>query len=339
MEKEKKVVEATTTEKEGSKFGWGVLGFFFPLVGLILFLVWLKDKKKAAKAAGIGALIGFILNVIVTVLAFTGVISIFTLSGEPVIDVKTNTNTVEKKKDDKTTKKEEVKKEETKKDENKTDSKTEPTSNPCDVKAQARDGSKWNISYSYELSSCETTNIVDDNNNVLFKYVKGNLDANNKVITNNGVELGTPNKEFWKLNDSIVLYSTWCSPGYCYVYVYNTKDNTGFRVDSSIENEIMSPYISGIDSFRDKELVVKFKLNEAAGMESYQNDPRYKVYSGVRTCDIKDIDAALELYKVDDFPIEKSYTFYNVNGSISSSDPRIFTLKSIKQYFNQTCNR
>ena len=98
MEKEKKVVEATTTEKEGSKFGWGVLGFFFPLVGLILFLVWLKDKKKAAKAAGIGALIGFLVNVLLTTLSFMGVISIFTLSGEPVIDVKTNTNTVEKKK-------------------------------------------------------------------------------------------------------------------------------------------------------------------------------------------------------------------------------------------------
>ena len=334
MEKEKKVVE-----KEGSKFGWGVLGFFFPLVGLILFLVWLKDKKKAAKAAGIGALIGFVLNVLVTVLAFTGVISIFTLAGEPVIDVKTNTNKVEKKKDDKTTKKEEVKKEETKKDENKTDSKTEPTSNPCDVRAQARDGSEWNISYSYGLSSCDTTNIVDDNNNVLFKYVKGNYDIENKIITNNGVELEAPNKEYWKLNNSLVFYSKMCSPGYCYVYVYNTSDNTGFKIDSSIENEIMAPYISGIDSFRNKELVVKFKLNEAAGMESYQNDPRYKVYRGVKTCDIKDIDAALELYKVDDFPIEKSYTFYNVNGSISSSDPRISTSNSIKQYFKQTCNR
>ena len=103
MEKEKKVVEANTTEKEGSKFGWGVLGFFFPLVGLILFLVWLKDKKKAAKAAGIGALIGFLVNVLLTTLSFMGVISIFTLSGEPVIDVKNKTKTVEKKKDDKDT--------------------------------------------------------------------------------------------------------------------------------------------------------------------------------------------------------------------------------------------
>mgnify|MGYP000192381050 CR=1 FL=1 len=37
------------TESEESKFGWGVLGFFFPIVGLILFLVWKSDKKKLLK--------------------------------------------------------------------------------------------------------------------------------------------------------------------------------------------------------------------------------------------------------------------------------------------------
>lgn len=63
-------VQTTTvvTPKEGSNFGWGVLGFFIPLAGFILFLVWLKDKKKAAKAAGLGALIGFILGLILSTL-------------------------------------------------------------------------------------------------------------------------------------------------------------------------------------------------------------------------------------------------------------------------------
>lgn len=45
------------TSKDGSNFGWGVLGFFFPIVGFILFCVWNKDKHSAAKASGIGALI------------------------------------------------------------------------------------------------------------------------------------------------------------------------------------------------------------------------------------------------------------------------------------------
>ena len=34
-------------KKSGSSFGWGVLGFFFPIVGLILFLA-LKNKNKGA---------------------------------------------------------------------------------------------------------------------------------------------------------------------------------------------------------------------------------------------------------------------------------------------------
>lgn len=38
--------------------GWGILGFFIPLVGLILWLVWKDTKPKNAKSAGIGALIG-----------------------------------------------------------------------------------------------------------------------------------------------------------------------------------------------------------------------------------------------------------------------------------------
>ncbi len=45
-------------------FWWAVLGFFIPLVGLILFLVWRNDKPLSAKRAGIGALVGVIVNVV-----------------------------------------------------------------------------------------------------------------------------------------------------------------------------------------------------------------------------------------------------------------------------------
>ena len=54
-------------ETEGSKFGWGVLGFFFPIIGLVLFLTWKKDRPKSSKAAGIGALISVILNLVLTI--------------------------------------------------------------------------------------------------------------------------------------------------------------------------------------------------------------------------------------------------------------------------------
>ena len=45
-------------------FGWGLLGFCIPLVGLILYLVWKDTKPLTAKAAGKGALIAVIIGVI-----------------------------------------------------------------------------------------------------------------------------------------------------------------------------------------------------------------------------------------------------------------------------------
>lgn len=62
-EKKVEIKEEIKTEDEGS-IGWGFLGFFFPLIGLILFLVWLNTKKKSSRAAGIGALIGFVVSII-----------------------------------------------------------------------------------------------------------------------------------------------------------------------------------------------------------------------------------------------------------------------------------
>ncbi len=51
-------------------FGWGLLGFCIPIVGLILYLVWKGDKPKTAKAAGMGALISVIIGVVLYVLMF-----------------------------------------------------------------------------------------------------------------------------------------------------------------------------------------------------------------------------------------------------------------------------
>lgn len=51
--------------EDGSSFGWATLGFFFPLVGLILFLVWKNTLPLRSKSCGIGALIGFIVGVVI----------------------------------------------------------------------------------------------------------------------------------------------------------------------------------------------------------------------------------------------------------------------------------
>ena len=49
---------------DGKSFGLALLGFFVPLVGLILYLIWKDDTPLRAKSAGKGALAGAILGVI-----------------------------------------------------------------------------------------------------------------------------------------------------------------------------------------------------------------------------------------------------------------------------------
>ncbi|MEG2274476.1 MAG: zinc ribbon domain-containing protein [Clostridia bacterium] len=51
-----------------STVGWGFLGFFIPLAGLILFCIWQKDFPKRAKSAGIGALVSVILWIVLGVI-------------------------------------------------------------------------------------------------------------------------------------------------------------------------------------------------------------------------------------------------------------------------------
>lgn len=53
-----------TVKNDSSAFGFGVLGFFVPVAGLILWLIWKDERPKRAKALGIGALVGVIVNVV-----------------------------------------------------------------------------------------------------------------------------------------------------------------------------------------------------------------------------------------------------------------------------------
>ena len=74
--------DRTKVEEENSTLGYAVLGFVMPLVGLVLYLIWLEEKPKASRSAGMGALlsvifafIGFILVIlIISVLMASGVI-------------------------------------------------------------------------------------------------------------------------------------------------------------------------------------------------------------------------------------------------------------------------
>ncbi len=53
---------------DNSSFGFAIIGFFIPIVGLILFLIYEGKKPKRAKSAGKGALIGFITRIVLSII-------------------------------------------------------------------------------------------------------------------------------------------------------------------------------------------------------------------------------------------------------------------------------
>ena len=80
LPKEQNIVSAdeqnianSNNNSDKSSMGFSILGFFIPLVGLILWLVWKKEFPLKAKSCGIGALIGFIFQVVAQVI-FVGIV-------------------------------------------------------------------------------------------------------------------------------------------------------------------------------------------------------------------------------------------------------------------------
>ncbi len=69
-------VSQITPVPDNGGFGYGMLGCCIPMIGLILFLVWKDDKPKTAKSAGIGALVGAILNILFFVVWYGIIIAI-----------------------------------------------------------------------------------------------------------------------------------------------------------------------------------------------------------------------------------------------------------------------
>lgn len=54
--------------QDAPNIGLAILGFFFPLIGLILYLVFKDNTPLKAKSAGKGALIGVIVSAVIGVI-------------------------------------------------------------------------------------------------------------------------------------------------------------------------------------------------------------------------------------------------------------------------------
>lgn len=61
-------VSRTADVADAPNMGYAVLGFFIPLVGLILYLVNKEKSPLKAKSAGKGALIGFCVGIVVSII-------------------------------------------------------------------------------------------------------------------------------------------------------------------------------------------------------------------------------------------------------------------------------
>ena len=60
---------------DSGSFGWFILGFFFTLVGFILWLVWMNEKPKTAKMCGLGALVSVIVSVLIVPIVVIAVLA------------------------------------------------------------------------------------------------------------------------------------------------------------------------------------------------------------------------------------------------------------------------
>ena len=81
----------TVAENDSSSFGFALLGFLIPLVGLILYFVYDDKRPKRAKSVGKGALVGVITQVVLAVAVFVASI-VFTVSVfDAAIDESTDT--------------------------------------------------------------------------------------------------------------------------------------------------------------------------------------------------------------------------------------------------------
>lgn len=54
--------------EDSLSLGFAIFGFFIPIVGLILFLIYEEKKPKRAKSAVKGALIGFITEIVLAII-------------------------------------------------------------------------------------------------------------------------------------------------------------------------------------------------------------------------------------------------------------------------------
>ena len=312
MEENQNVVTTPTVEKEGSKFGWGVLGFFIPLVGLILFLVWKNDKKKAAKASGIGALIGFGVGLITSALVFFGIISIFSLDKGAVGE---KNITIQKAKD--------------------------KTNN------FAISDSEYVMDWSHDFITSEVAkyNAVDSTGRKLFQiehifiYNKTKSVMSYKIITNKNEEIKFDDYyehlnsynyyNFYYKNDIVIFNVGNNNTGY---YFYDLKQNELYKVFTDDDTAYNGLMISDI-SMTDDDITFKVEFNSEDAF-SYTKKSIYDKLIKGEYSSIDDLYKDLKIYKLEDFIVSETIKYHKDSNSYSSDTE----VKKITDLYNEKYN-
>ena len=333
MEENTNVVNTSTTqEKEGSKFGWGVLGFFIPLVGLILFLVWMKDKKKASKAAGIGALIGFIFSIISTVLLITffgAILGIGLFEYDNYNDNYNKTPIVE---------------ENTKNEEDDVDE----IKDSCNLKPEKESKYEYKVSLDGKCNEY----IIKDNNKELFKIntnIKDYGTSYQLIINGDSIDIyGLNNNrydvnekkmvfsdidfEYYMINDLLIFDLKYSDPSSRNVYIYDLKNNNYIKIDKDLGNNDLPKVVRDVNIDERENIIVTVGLQSSSGFEGMRDDPRVQILMKVIHKEAFDIDAELSNFGIGDFPYEQGYYYRDA----SSSKPYdVKVTKTIKEYYNE----
>ena len=70
---------------DSGSIGWFILGFFVPIIGLILFILWSSDRPSDAKMSGLGALVSVILSSVFTVIYVVIIMALISSSNTDII--------------------------------------------------------------------------------------------------------------------------------------------------------------------------------------------------------------------------------------------------------------
>ena len=325
-------------KKEGSKFGWGVLGFFFPIVGFILFLVWIKDKKKASLASGIGALIGFIIGLLLTIIAC---VLFFMILGGDFSKLFRESVEIDEYRPIPISEVE------------------EDFQNSCTSSITKMNDGTMNISktiaeeYGYKVildRDCEKSKVYDNSNYLLFSilkeknteykddssykfYIKFSDGEKYQLFLGSSVEKIT-NLTFYKIGDNIVFDDIGPGANQRKIYIYNFEANESFKVELE-KDDNMPWYITNIDVDENDNLVVSTSIYTSSGFEGLRDDPRVKVLMEVLNDEITYIDETLETYGTTDFPFKKTQTYLRDENNNYIKEPKIETTMTIKDCFNE----